>query len=213
MDFLTDWITNILLFILLAVVVELLLPQTSLQKYVKMVIGLLLISIILNPIFKLFSSDLEDLLKNANVLFEKDVNTNIENSIENQKVDIQADQNAYILEQTAVQLVEMTEKELMDTFNYQFRNVELIVDENYGSYLQPEDVMENLLSIQVSLQEAAEEKPVVKQVDEVRINLSEPYETEFKPDIEPIARFLADKWEVDKELLAISFERGQNENE
>ena len=34
----------------------------------------------------------------------------------------------------------MTEKELMDTFNYQFRNVELIVDENYGSYLQPEDV-------------------------------------------------------------------------
>lgn len=213
MDFLTDWITNILLFILLAVVVELLLPQTSLQKYVKMVIGLLLISIILNPIFKLFSSDLEDLLKNANVLFEKDVNTNIENSIENQKVDIQADQNAYILEQTAVQLVEMTEKELMDTFNYQFRNVELIVDENYGSYLQPEDVMENLLSIQVSLQEAAEEKPVVKQIDEVRINLSEPYETEFKPDIEPIARFLADKWEVDKELLAISFERGQNENE
>jgi stage III sporulation protein AF len=213
MDFLTDWITNILLFILLAVVVELLLPQTSLQKYVKMVIGLLLISIILNPIFKLFSSDLEDLLKNANVLFEKDVNTNIENSIENQKIDIQADQNAYILEQTAVQLVEMTEKELMDTFNYQFRNVELIVDENYGSYLQPEDVMENLLSIQVSLQEAAEEKPVVKQIDEVRINLSEPYETEFKPDIEPIARFLADKWEVDKELLAISFERGQNENE
>lgn len=213
MDFLTDWITNILLFILLAVVVELLLPQTSLQKYVKMVIGLLLISIILNPIFKLFSSDLEDLLKNANVLFEKDVNTNIENSIENQKIDIQADQNAYILEQTAVQLVEMTEKELMDTFNYQFRNVELIVDENYRSYLQPEDVMENLSSIQVSLQEAAEEKPVVKQVDEVRINLSEPYETEFKPDIEPIARFLADKWEVDKELLAISFERGQNENE
>lgn len=213
MDFLTDWITNILLFILLAVVVELLLPQTSLQKYVKMVIGLLLISIILNPIFKLFSSDLEDLLKNANVLFEKDVNTNIENSIENQKIDIQADQNAYILEQTAVQLVEMTEKELMDTFNYQFRNVELVVDENYRSYLQPEDVMENLLSIQVSLQEAAEEKPVVKQVDEVRINLSEPFETEFKPDIEPIARFLADKWEVDKELLAISFERGQNENE
>jgi stage III sporulation protein AF len=213
MDFLTDWITNILLFILLAVVVELLLPQTSLQKYVKMVIGLLLISIILNPIFKLFSSDLEDLLKNANVLFEKDVNTNIENSIENQKIDIQADQNAYILEQTAVQLVEMTEKELMDTFNYQFRNVELIVDENYRSYLQPEDVMENLLSIQVSLQEAAEEKPVVKQIDEVRINLSEPYETEFKPDIEPIARFLADKWEVDKELFAISFERGQNENE
>lgn len=210
MDFLTEWITNILLFILLAVVVELLLPQTSLQKYVKMVIGLLLITIILSPIFKLFSSDIEDLLKSATSIFDQNTNTNIENSIENQKVEIQAEQNAYILEQTAVQLAEMTEKELMEQFDYQFSEVELVIDEDYETALQFEDVMENLLSIQITLVEAAEEQQVVKLIDEVKINLSQPHEKELEADIDPIARFLADKWEVDMEKLAITIERGQN---
>ncbi len=210
MDFLTEWITNILLFILLAVVVELLLPQTSLQKYVKMVIGLLLITIILSPIFKLFSSDIEDLLKSATSIFDQNTNTNIENSIENQKVEIQAEQNAYILEQTAVQLAEMTEKELMEQFDYQFSEVELVIDEDYETALQFEDVMENLLRIQITLVEAAEEQQVVKLIDEVKINLSQPHEKELEADIDPIARFLADKWEVDMEKLAITIERGQN---
>lgn len=210
MDFLTEWITNILLFILLAVVVELLLPQTSLQKYVKMVIGLLLITIILSPIFKLFSSDIEDLLKSATSIFDENTSANIENSIENQKVEIQAEQNAYILEQTAVQLAEMTEKELMEQFDYQFSEVELVIDEDYETALQFEDVMENLLSIQITLVEAAEEQQVVKLIDEVKINLSQPHEKELEADIDPIARFLADKWEVDMEKLAITIERGQN---
>ncbi|NCU16786.1 stage III sporulation protein AF [Pallidibacillus pasinlerensis] len=210
MDFLTEWITNILLFIILAAIVELLLPQTSLQKYVKMVIGLLLITIILSPIFKLFSSDIEDLLKSATSIFDENTNANIENSIENQKIEIQAEQNAYILEQTAVQLAEMTEKELMEQFDYQFSEVEVVINEDYETALQFEDVMENLLSIQITLVEAAEEQQVVKLIDEVKINLSQPDEKELEADIEPIARFLADKWEVDMEKLAITIERGQN---
>lgn len=210
MDFLTEWITNILLFIILAAIVELLLPQTSLQKYVKMVIGLLLITIILSPIFKLFSSDIEDLLKSATSIFDENTNANIENSIENQKIEIQAEQNAYILEQTAVQLAEMTEKELMEQFDYQFSEVEVVINEDYETALQFEDVMENLLSIQITLVEAAEEQQVVKLIDEVKINLSQPHEKELEADIEPIARFLADKWEVDMEKLAITIERGQN---
>lgn len=210
MDFLTEWITNILLFIILAAIVELLLPQTSLQKYVKMVIGLLLITIILSPIFKLFSSDIEDLLKSATSIFDENTNANIENSIENQKIEIQAEQNAYILEQTAVQLAEMTEKELMEQFDYQFSEVEVVINEDYETSLQFEDVMENLLSIQITLVEAAEEQQVVKLIDEVKINLSQPHEKELEADIEPIARFLADKWEVDMEKLAITIERGQN---
>ncbi|MDV2687064.1 stage III sporulation protein AF, partial [Alkalihalophilus lindianensis] len=52
MDFLIEWVTNIILFILLATVIDMLLPNSSMQKYTKMVMGLLLIAIILTPIFK-----------------------------------------------------------------------------------------------------------------------------------------------------------------
>lgn len=208
MDFLTDWITNILLFILLAVVVELLLPQTSLQKYVKMVIGLLLISIILNPIFKLFSSDLEDLLKNANVLFEKDVNTNIENSIENQKIDIQADQNAYILEQTAVQLEEMTEKELMKQFDYQFAHIQLNVSDTIGLTNSIEDILDNIESIHVTLIDKQEADQTVMNVEEVNVQLGEQKSDFHEADMNSIASFLAKKWGVDRDIVQITIERG-----
>ncbi len=57
MSFLTEWITSIILFILFAIVIDLLLPNSSMQKYAKMVVSLLLIVVMLNPIFALFRAD------------------------------------------------------------------------------------------------------------------------------------------------------------
>lgn len=57
MSFLTEWITSIILFILFAIVIDLLLPNSSMQKYAKMVVSLLLIIVMLNPIFALFRAD------------------------------------------------------------------------------------------------------------------------------------------------------------
>ena len=54
MEFIKEWVTNIIIFILFATVIDMLLPNSKFQKYTKMVIGLLLIAIIFTPIFKLF---------------------------------------------------------------------------------------------------------------------------------------------------------------
>lgn len=75
MSFLTEWLTNIILFILLAIIIDMLLPNSSMQKYAKMVISLLLIVVILNPIFSLFRADpdviFEQLTKNGQVQSEE----------------------------------------------------------------------------------------------------------------------------------------------
>ena len=42
MEFIKEWVTNIILFILLATVIDMLLPNSKFQKYTKMVTGLLL---------------------------------------------------------------------------------------------------------------------------------------------------------------------------
>ncbi|WP_010173532.1 stage III sporulation protein AF [Bacillus coahuilensis] len=70
MNYLIEWITNIIIFILLATVIEMLLPSNQMKKYTKMVIGLLLISIILTPLFKLLSQDFEQMLKEIPVYNE-----------------------------------------------------------------------------------------------------------------------------------------------
>ena len=44
---------------------DMLLPNTAMRKYAKMVIGLLLITVLLSPIFKLVSTDVDKLIEAA----------------------------------------------------------------------------------------------------------------------------------------------------
>jgi len=93
MDFLKEWVTNIILFILLATVIDMLLPNSSMQKYAKMVTGLLLIAIILTPIFKLISKDFETAMASI-PSFQGNEEKNMENLIELKKKEIQASNDA-----------------------------------------------------------------------------------------------------------------------
>lgn len=207
MEFLTSWITNIILFILLAVIVELLLPQTGLQKYVKMVLGLLLIIIFLTPVFKLFSVDIDNLLNRATgKLGEEKIS--LENSIEKQKIEIQKDQHAYILEQTAVQMEEMTEKELMKQFDYQFAHIQLNVSDTIGLTNSIEDILDNIESIHVTLIDKQEADQTVMNVEEVNVQLGEQKRDFHEADMNSIASFLAKKWGVDRDIVQITIERG-----
>lgn len=208
MDFLTSWIANILVFILLAVVLEMLLPQTALQKYVKFVLGLLLMVIILSPILKLFTVDPDDLLKQAQSLDLE--NLSLENSIENQKIEIQAQQTAYILEETAVHLKELTKKELMEQYNMQFADITIfIASEEKGLSETFDSVLENIDSIQVVLEEAKSEE-TVEAVEEVVIETGN-REKEKTSKLEgDIAGFLAEFWEVDMGVINLTIEGGQS---
>lgn len=207
MEFLTSWITNIILFILLAVIVELLLPQTGLQKYVKMVLGLILIIIFLTPVFKLFSVDIDNLLNRATgKLGEEKIS--LENSIEKQKIEIQKDQHAYILEQTAVQLEELTEKELMKQFDYQFAHIQLNVSDTIGLTNSIEDILDNIESIHVTLIDKQEADQSVMNVEEVNVQLGEQKRDFHEADMNSIASFLAKKWGVDRDIVQITIERG-----
>lgn len=67
MEFLTDWISNIVLIILLSVIVDLLLPNNGFQKYIKMVVGLLLILAILNPLLKVAGSNVDKVFEKIGI--------------------------------------------------------------------------------------------------------------------------------------------------
>lgn len=84
MSFLTEWIMNIVVFILLAMIVDMLLPNSNMKKYTKMVTGLLLIAIIITPLIKVFSKDFDQVLTSFSS--EKTVdNKKLENLIESKK--------------------------------------------------------------------------------------------------------------------------------
>src|SRR5690606_31489594 len=114
-EILTNWISNIILIILLATILELLLPNSSLQRYVKSVISLLLLAVILTPVFSIFSKDIDELLNS--VTFDNVfTNSELDFLVNSKKKDIETAQLAYISEQVAVHLKEQARGELITKY-------------------------------------------------------------------------------------------------
>ena len=77
MEWLTEWLKKIILLVLLAAFLDLILPNTNLQKYVKMVMGIIILLTILTPVFSIFSISPEDLAIRINRFQETEMpNTN-----------------------------------------------------------------------------------------------------------------------------------------
>ncbi|MBU3091550.1 stage III sporulation protein AF [Clostridium sp. CM028] len=53
------WVTNITIAIFFITAVEMILPDNSMRKYAKFVLGLMLIVVIINPIMKIFDKDFD----------------------------------------------------------------------------------------------------------------------------------------------------------
>ncbi|WP_246608839.1 stage III sporulation protein AF [Paenibacillus agaridevorans] len=58
MTWLSDWLRDIIAVILLAVLVELLLPNKAMQRYARLVVGLFILLTILSPLLRLFQEDI-----------------------------------------------------------------------------------------------------------------------------------------------------------
>ncbi|MBM7604596.1 stage III sporulation protein AF [Metabacillus crassostreae] len=211
MSFLTEWITNIIVFILLAVVIDLLLPNSSMQKYAKMVISLLLIIVIINPIFKLFSKDMNDVLSEFTITSASE-NENTKNLIEFQKKEIQASQRAYILKQMAVQMKTMADEELVDKYDVMIDKILLSESNQVANIQSHKDLQEIQVVLKKNQQDQVVENGDVDTVKPVSIDTSRVIPKDDagdEVDAEKIAAALAEIWEVEVEVIKLQVERGE----
>lgn len=191
MSFITGWITNIIIFILLATIFDMLLPKSSLQKYTKMVIGLLLIAVIITPLFQLLATDLEEVLTTI-VQLEDNGERNMENIVEMKKREIEESQHAYILEQMAVQLKLDANEELKTQYELEISNIEFLTSNN-----QRDDFPNNINKVMVVLQttEDTSSSGGIAVVEKVDIQTESPQQANRKSKQEKeIAETLASKW-------------------
>ncbi|NPC93261.1 stage III sporulation protein AF [Bacillus sp. WMMC1349] len=204
MGFLTEWLTNIILFILLATIIDMLLPNSSMKKYAKMVISLLLIVVILNPIFKLFRTDpdiiFEQLTKNGQVRPEK-----IKSQLNSEKKEIQASQQAYILEQMADQLKNNAE----ELFNHDKYVIDQVKLSAAGEVKSEKDVLEKI-KVAVFMDSASQK--TVQAISPVEIDTEESYQSKHEQnekEIEKLKHQLADIWEISPDKITVHIEGGE----
>ncbi|MFJ7936960.1 stage III sporulation protein AF [Peribacillus sp. NPDC096622] len=201
MSFLAGWVSNIIIFVLLATVIDMLLPNSALQKYAKMVIGLLLIAIIITPILGLFNKDFDEILTAATSEFEDQKKKDLGNLTEMKKKEIQATQGAYILKQMAVDLQAEVEEELMVDYNMKISSIDV------GVKNEEEPGVDDLQNITISLEKAeGKENSEIEAVAKVDINTDSP-STSNDANLDAVKRFLATSWSVDEEIIEIAGER------
>ncbi|MCB7153584.1 stage III sporulation protein AF [Bacillus stercoris] len=202
MSFLTEWLTTIVLFILFAIVIDMLLPSSSMQKYAKMVVSLLLIVVMLTPIFKLFKTDpeviFEYLTKN-----EQSESADIKNQINSKKIEIQASQRAYILEEMAVQLKKKAEERFSHD-EYKVGSIKLTAGEKVDSE-------KDIKTISVYMAPSSEK--TVQTVAPVHIDTDHAYVTKEaaeQKEAKQIQTQLADIWEIGSKKITVHMEGGES---
>ncbi|WLR43889.1 stage III sporulation protein AF [Bacillus carboniphilus] len=199
MSFLSEWIANIILFILIAIILDMLLPSSSMRKYVKMVTSLLLMVIIISPIFNVFSMDLSKLITENTI--DPTMTSQTKTSIENQKKEIQDFQRAYTLEQMPVQMKMAVERELIEDYDLQITSIKI---EEKNLPIQSQD---DINKIDVYLNEV--ENQSIEVVEEIDIDVSRPQEqNQHHPEKNQIIQVLSQTWQIDSQLIAVHFERG-----
>ena len=165
MDSIIHWVTQMIIFILLAAIIDLLIPANAMKKYVKLIFGLILMLIFLKPLFYLFNLDVNQSIESSlsQLYQEEKTGHSLENLTKLQKTDIQASQHAYILEQMANQLKSIANPSLIENHQVEIADIDfLFSSKQHASY-------ENLEEIIVFLQEATDKEGAVTIIDEVII--------------------------------------------
>lgn len=201
MEFISAWITQIILFIIVATIIDLMVPDLSMKKYIKLVLGLVLILLLLQPIFSLFQLDFEAAIEDAyTTFFETDSEIErMENSIEMQKNEIESTYDAYILEEMAVQLKSLTDEALLEEFQVQITAIDFVFED------EEEKTYEGLVEVIVYLEPSVAGYGQVEPIEEIIIGA----ETEdVETDDEAIITLLRDTWELKDKQITVIWEGG-----
>ncbi|MBO9129704.1 stage III sporulation protein AF [Bacillus sp. 165] len=205
MQFITEWIHNIIVFILLATVITMLLPNSSMQKYVKFVVSLLLIVLILNPLFKLLHTDINEVISSFNDKAYV-ANGNVENLIDVKKKEIQASQRAYILKQMAVQMEKQVAEDLQKKYGVTMADVRLTVKEGR----QEVQSVEDLAGVTVTVVKGESKRSTtIETVKKVEINTDTPYQSRLEDNTSSdIQNYLAREWQLEEKKISVVVEGG-----
>lgn len=204
MSILTEWVTNIIVFILFAVILDMLLPNSTMQKYTKLVVGLLLIAVFITPILSIFNKNFTSEIQEKIMQSSTWSNPKLENSLESKKREIEETQQTYILEHMAVQLKNEAEKELMDQSNYAIQDIKITLMDKNG-----EMNAENIETIQVFVAESQESSSEdVQPVETIDITIDEKQaEIENIPSSE-LTTILSTIWGIDPSKIVIGLIEG-----
>lgn len=203
MSFLSTWIMQIIIFILIATIIEMLLPNNSLKRYVNIVTGLLLLLIFVKPLLLIFSLDVSSSITSIERGLDNNANQTIyqDNAFDSQKKEIQAEQDAYILSEISQQLIQSGNLALADVSTLQIFLVEFVFIDN-----SVQDI-EDLQMVTVHLTEEVVSKGMTS-IEPIVIDPAQPQRVEETNQHLEVKSVIAATWDIKEEMLTLVVEGG-----
>lgn len=196
MEFFVQWISKIVLFLLLAMVADMVLPSGLMKKYARLVMSILLLLIFLGPIFQVIQLDPEQLMNAAERTLDQQVSeTQLQESIETKKNEILAAQAAYKLEQVDQALEGKLAGPLLKEHGVQLSELDLVFKGDTYEF----DALDKLV-LTISKQEQKGD------VEEITISFSEQPEPVNKDDTAPIEKWVAEYLGMEQSQIEIRWE-------
>lgn len=203
MTFLVDWVIQLITLIFIIMIVEMLIPQTTMKKYVNTVLSLVFLLLFLQPIFQLFKLDVDQAVGESLRQFEERINhTQLESEIELKKKDIQATQSAYVIEELAIQLENQVEGELKETYGVEISDINFSYKSESYQVLAELDTIEVYLIMTEESQGIIEEVVIGRDLNQTQDNVDQ---TEIMMEVKS---FLYQAWDLETEMLAVFWEEG-----
>src|SRR5699024_3591207 len=121
MQYIVDWVTQIIIFIFIGTIIQILLPENQFRKYVEIVLGLFLLLIFLQPVVSLMNISLDlSWHKMEQMLIPENVEENITwNGLETER-------DAYIWNESKEILMEEADRQLTGQV---IRDIDFILEE------------------------------------------------------------------------------------
>ncbi|WP_227995148.1 stage III sporulation protein AF [Oceanobacillus sp. CFH 90083] len=201
-DIFTDWVTQIILFIILASVIDLLIPANHLQKYVRLAISLILILILLQPVFYLFNTDINSAISSSmnNIESQLHGQPSIENQIDLEKREIESGQDAYILEQMAIELEKIAADSLREEFDAEIASID------FQFSVTDSVSYEELTEVIVYITESEPGEGAMNTVEDVVIEWGNEEEEQADELLQEIEVLLKEIWEIEEKEITVYWE-------
>ncbi|MGC5324412.1 stage III sporulation protein AF [Brevibacillus sp. SYSU BS000544] len=129
MDLLTLWLKKIILLVLLAAFLDLILPNTNLQRYVKMVMGLIILMTILSPVFSVFNLSQEELSLRISQYQQKMVKEPTENQWKQIADNLIGQQDKQMTEYVTEQMQTLIRRQVENNYQVAVAAVRIKIDE------------------------------------------------------------------------------------
>ncbi|MFC4404245.1 stage III sporulation protein AF [Gracilibacillus xinjiangensis] len=206
MEYITSWILQIIIYMILALIVDLILPSSKMKQYAKLVIGILLILIILQPILSVFKVNLDQLVSPIVESNQMDsLDQMIKNETNTNKSEIESINQAYVLEEVVVQMENLVKEELEKTFQLAIFDLEVVLDnESNEEQAQIDKVYVQVIPYEDEAMQAVE-------TVEIEVSESKAKQKEKQPDNSGLIKFLADEWQVSEENIIIEWEEEESD--